>query len=54
LIALKDYHDGAPPNQEIIEKFVLKTMQEGKLVPGYGHAVLKKVDARFEYFKHFA
>lgn len=35
------------PTKEQIEKYVRKTLKEGKVVPGYGHAVLRKTDPRF-------
>ena len=36
------------PSKEQIEAYVKKTLSEGKVVPGYGHAVLRKTDPRFE------
>ena len=35
------------PGAEQIEAYVKKTLSEGKVVPGYGHAVLRKTDPRF-------
>src|SRR3984957_5467617 len=35
------------PTQEQIVAYVKKTLNEGKVVPGYGHAVLRKTDPRF-------
>ncbi|MBX3255555.1 MAG: citrate (Si)-synthase, eukaryotic [Chitinophagaceae bacterium] len=35
------------PSKEQIEEYVKKTLGEGKVVPGYGHAVLRKTDPRF-------
>jgi citrate synthase len=35
------------PSAEQIEVYVKKTLSEGKVVPGYGHAVLRKTDPRF-------
>jgi citrate synthase len=35
------------PSQEQIVEYVQKTLNEGKVVPGYGHAVLRKTDPRF-------
>src|ERR1044071_8166335 len=35
------------PTKAQIEGYVKKTLQEGKVVPGYGHAVLRKTDPRF-------
>lgn len=35
------------PSKEQIAEYVKKTLKEGKVVPGYGHAVLRKTDPRF-------
>jgi citrate synthase len=35
------------PTKQQIEDYVKKTLSEGKVVPGYGHAVLRKTDPRF-------
>ena len=35
------------PTKEQIAAYVKKTLKEGKVVPGYGHAVLRKTDPRF-------
>ena len=35
------------PSPSQIEEYVKKTLSEGKVVPGYGHAVLRKTDPRF-------
>lgn len=35
------------PSKQQIEEYVKKTLNEGKVVPGYGHAVLRKTDPRF-------
>ena len=35
------------PSKDQIEEYVKKTILDGKVVPGYGHAVLRKTDPRF-------
>jgi citrate synthase len=35
------------PSKEQIADYVQKTLSNGKVVPGYGHAVLRKTDPRF-------
>jgi len=35
------------PTKEQIADFVQKTLSEGKVIPGYGHAVLRQPDPRF-------
>ena len=42
------------PSKEQIEGYVKKTLSEGKVVPGYGHAVLRKTDPRFLAQQEFA
>ena len=42
------------PSGEQIEAYVKKTLSEGKVVPGYGHAVLRKTDPRFTAQMEFA
>src|SRR5687767_310369 len=42
------------PTKKQIETYVRKTLGEGKVVPGYGHAVLRKTDPRFTAQMTFA
>ncbi len=42
------------PTNEQIEQYVNDTLNSGKVVPGYGHAVLRKPDPRFTAQKVFA
>jgi citrate synthase len=42
------------PTKEQIEGYVKKTLADGKVVPGYGHAVLRKTDPRFTAQQEFA
>jgi len=42
------------PSKEQIEGYVKKTLEGGKVVPGYGHAVLRKTDPRFTAQMEFA
>jgi citrate synthase len=42
------------PSKEQIGEYVKKTLSEGKVVPGYGHAVLRKTDPRFTAQMEFA
>jgi citrate synthase len=41
------------PSKIQIEEYVKKTLSEGKVVPGYGHAVLRKTDPRFTALMEF-
>ncbi len=42
------------PTGEQIAEYVQKTLADGKVVPGYGHAVLRKTDPRFTAQQEFA
>ncbi len=42
------------PSKDEIAGYIKKTLQEGKVVPGYGHAVLRKTDPRFIAQMEFA
>ena len=42
------------PTKEQIGAYIHKTLTEGKVVPGYGHAVLRKTDPRFTAQMEFA
>ncbi len=42
------------PSKDQIRKYINDTLAEGKVVPGYGHAVLRQPDPRFMAQKRFA
>ena len=42
------------PSQEDVKKYLWDTLKSGRVVPGYGHAVLRKTDPRFEALMDFA
>lgn len=42
------------PTADQITEYVKKTLESGKVVPGYGHAVLRKTDPRFTAQMEFA
>lgn len=44
---------GGAPTDEQIEKYTWETLNEGKVIPGYGHAVLRVTDPRFTAFHAF-
>jgi citrate synthase len=47
-----DKFDGVP-SEEQIEKYTWETLDAGKVIPGYGHAVLRVTDPRFTAFHKF-
>ncbi|HKJ43137.1 MAG TPA: citrate (Si)-synthase, partial [Sunxiuqinia sp.] len=44
---------GNDPSREEVQKFVMQTLESGKVIPGYGHAVLRATDPRFTSFLKF-
>ncbi len=51
---LKAFYKGKTPTKKQIEKYIHKTLEEGKVIPGYGHAVLRKTDPRYMAQRDFA
>jgi len=45
---------GGVPSKEQLEKYIWDTLNGGKVVPGYGHAVLRKTDPRYMAQREFA
>ncbi|CAL8110491.1 unnamed protein product [Orchesella dallaii] len=45
---------GATPSEDQIKQFILKELKEGRVIPGYGHAVLRKTDPRYTCQREFA
>ncbi|XP_034132305.1 probable citrate synthase, mitochondrial [Drosophila guanche] len=45
---------GCEPSDEQILKFINDTLKSGRVVPGYGHAVLRQTDPRFSLQNAFA
>lgn len=47
ILELRKELGGGLPTKEQIADYIKKTLAEGRVVPGYGHAVLRKTDPRF-------
>ncbi|ODV91150.1 hypothetical protein CANCADRAFT_2869 [Tortispora caseinolytica NRRL Y-17796] len=45
---------GVAPTNEQLEKYLWDTLNSGRVVPGYGHAVLRKTDPRYTAQREFA
>jgi len=45
---------GNEPTDGAIKDYIWKTLQSGQVVPGYGHAVLRKTDPRYTCQREFA
>ena len=42
------------PTKENIEEYAWNTLNDGKVIPGYGHAVLRVTDPRYTCQREFA
>jgi len=52
VLEVHDHFNGAPDKKEL-EKFCWDSLQNGRVIPGYGHAVLRCPDPRFTAFLSF-
>ncbi|NOX65118.1 MAG: citrate (Si)-synthase [Chlorobi bacterium] len=48
-----DKMGGKVPTKEEMTKFVWDTLNSGQVIPGYGHAVLRKTDPRYQAQREF-
>lgn len=46
--------DGKEVNEESIKQYAWDTLNSGKVIPGYGHAVLRRTDPRYTCQREFA
>lgn len=46
--------EGKEVNKQTITEFAWETLKSGKVIPGYGHAVLRKTDPRYTCQRDFA
>ena len=46
--------DTETPTDEQVAGYIKQTLEEGRVIPGYGHAVLRKTDPRFTAQQEFA
>ncbi len=46
--------DGKVPSEEEMKQFVWDTLNAGQVIPGFGHAVLRKTDPRYAVQREFA
>ncbi len=52
VLEIRDHFDGVPSEEEL-QKFVWERLNSGRVIPGYGHAVLRCPDPRFTAFMEF-
>ena len=53
LQGLMDQMGGEAPTEEEMKKYVWDTLNSGQVIPGYGHAVLRKTDPRYSVQREF-
>lgn len=53
LLGLKDQMGEHFPSEEELKKYVWETLNKGQVIPGYGHAVLRKTDPRYSVQREF-
>jgi citrate synthase len=51
---MKEELGGGVPTREQVQEYVWNTLNSGQVVPGYGHAVLRKTDPRYMAQREFA
>jgi len=54
ILNLMEHFGGRTPTKEEIEKYAWDTLNSGRVIPGYGHAVLRKTDPRYTAQREFA
>jgi citrate synthase len=52
VIKVKEKFNGVPTDEQL-KQFAWDTLNSGKVIPGYGHAVLRITDPRFDAFHEF-
>jgi citrate synthase len=52
ILDLMNKYKGTPSKEQLTD-FVQETLNSGKVIPGYGHAVLRVTDPRFDAFLNF-
>jgi len=50
---LKEKMEGEDPSEEELKQYVWDTLNSGQVIPGYGHAVLRKTDPRYTIQRDF-
>lgn len=53
ILKMQEELGGGVPTKEQIADYIKKTLEAGRVVPGYGHAVLRKTDPRFSAQQDF-
>ena len=53
LQGVMDKLNGEEPTEEMMKQFVWDTLNSGQVIPGFGHAVLRKTDPRYQSQREF-
>lgn len=53
VLEVMDKFDSEAPTEDQLEEFARDTLNSGQVIPGYGHAVLRVTDPRFQGFIEF-
>ncbi len=53
LMNVREKLGGVKPTEEVMKKFVNDTLDSGQVIPGFGHAVLRKTDPRYTSQRDF-
>jgi citrate synthase len=53
LQGLREQMNGKVPSEEEMKSYVWETLKSGQVIPGYGHAVLRKTDPRYTVQREF-
>ena len=54
LTGVREELGGMDVSDEVLHKYIWDTLKSGRVVPGYGHAVLRKTDPRYTCQREFA
>lgn len=54
LQGVMDKMDGRVPSEVEMKQFVWDTLKSGQVIPGFGHAVLRKTDPRYQLQREFS
>ena len=53
IVTLMDHFGGRTPTKDEIKQYAWDTLNGGKVIPGYGHAVLRQTDPRYTAQREF-
>lgn len=54
ILKMREDIGNSMPDLDQVKKYIHQTLDEGRVIPGYGHAVLRKTDPRYSVQREFA